>query len=300
MLQDKAESAFSILMAGFVMVLVLTNIIGVKLFLAFPEVLPNGLFGELITLTTGILTYPITSLFTDVVCEVYGRKRANLMVYTGFAMSLLSLILVQIALVVPGSPVSPAGNPNFETVVAMQTAFDSVFTLPCVLIFASMSAYLVAQLMDVRLFHFWKRVTHGRHLWLRNNGLTMVSQLVDTVIVNSIFSDLVSVCRGISSVRLLLPGIYLRSGWPLWTRRSYIWAWHCCGAISVPMPSKKRRKKYFKILACGAFRLERLEETFAETFLIFVKGSAFKSGRIRQAHWGWHRSRLIGRVALDH
>ena len=114
------------------------------------------------------------------------------------------------------------------------------------------------------------------------------------------FSDLVSVCRGISSVRLLLPGIYLRSGWPLWTRRSYIWAWHCCGAISVPMLSKKRRKKYFKILACGAFRLERLEETFAETFLIFVKGSAFKSGRIRQAHWGWHRSRLIGRVALDH
>ena len=66
------------------------------------------------------------------------------MVYTGFAMSLLSLILVQIALVVPGSPVSPAGNPNLETVVAMQTAFDSVFTLPCVLIFASMSAYLVA------------------------------------------------------------------------------------------------------------------------------------------------------------
>jgi uncharacterized integral membrane protein (TIGR00697 family) len=189
-LQNRAESAFSILMVGFVMVLVLTNIIGVKLFLAFPELLPNGLFGEPITLTTGILTYPITFLFTDIVSEVYGRKRANLMVYTGFAMSLLSLILVQIALVVPGSPVWPRGNPNFETVAAMQAAFDSVFTLPGVLIFASMSAYLVAQLMDVRLFHFWKRVTHGQHLWLRNNGSTMVSQLVDTVIVNSIFLGL--------------------------------------------------------------------------------------------------------------
>ena len=187
MLQDKAESAFSVLMAGVVMVLVLTNIIGVKLFLAFPELLPNGLFGEPVTLTTGILTYPITFLFTDIVCEVFGRKRANLMVYTGFAMSLFSLILVQVALVVPGSTVWPAGNPNYETVEAMQTAFDSVFTLPGILIFASMSAYLVAQLMDVRLFHFWKRVTHGRHLWLRNNGSTMVSQLVDTVIVNSIF-----------------------------------------------------------------------------------------------------------------
>jgi uncharacterized integral membrane protein (TIGR00697 family) len=187
MLQDKAESAFSVLMAGFVMVLVLTNIIGVKLFLAFPELLPNGLFGEPVTLTTGILTYPITFLFTDIVCEVFGRKRANLMVYTGFAMSLFSLILVQVALVVPGSTVWPAGNPNYETVEAMQTAFDSVFTLPGILIFASMSAYIVAQLMDVRLFHFWKRVTNGRHLWLRNNGSTMVSQLADTVIVNSIF-----------------------------------------------------------------------------------------------------------------
>ena len=103
-------------------------------------------------MTTGILTYPIIFLFTDVVCEVFGRKRANLMVYTGFAMSLLSLILVQIALVVRGSPVWPARNANFETIVAMQTAFDSVFTLPGVLVFASMRAYLVAQLLDVGLF----------------------------------------------------------------------------------------------------------------------------------------------------
>lgn len=186
-MQNRAETAFSILMTGFVVVLVLTNIIGVKLFLAFPNLLPNGLFGEPITLTTGILTYPITFLMTDVVCEVYGRKRANLMVFTGFVMSLLSLVLIQVALVVPGSPVWPTGNPHFGTVEAMQQAYDSVFTLPGILLFASMSAYLVAQLMDVRLFHFWKRVTHGRHLWLRNNGSTMISQFVDTIIVNSIF-----------------------------------------------------------------------------------------------------------------
>tara|TARA_E500000331_G_scaffold293263_1_gene290476 strand:- start:350 stop:676 length:327 start_codon:yes stop_codon:yes gene_type:complete len=53
-----------------------------------------------------------------------------------------------------------------------------------------MSAYLVTQLKDVRLFHFWKRVTQGRLLWLRNNGSRMVSQLVDTVIANSIFLGL--------------------------------------------------------------------------------------------------------------
>ena len=53
MIQDRAETAFSVLMAGFVVVLVLSNIIGVKLFLAFPEILPQGFFGEPITLTTG-------------------------------------------------------------------------------------------------------------------------------------------------------------------------------------------------------------------------------------------------------
>jgi hypothetical protein len=61
-----------------------------------------------------------------------------------------------------------------------------VFALNGLLLFGSMLAYLVAQLIDVRLYHFWKRLTKGRHLWLRNNGSTWISQLVDTAIVNSI------------------------------------------------------------------------------------------------------------------
>ena len=174
-------------MAAFVVILVLTNIIGVKLFLAFPETLPDGFFGEPITLTTGLITYPLTFLITDVVCEVYGKKRADLMVFTGFAMSLVSLVLIQIALGLPGSPAWPAGSPVFGTVAEMQSAYESVFTLPGVLIAGSMTAYMVAQLLDVRLFHFWKRVTNGRYLWLRNNASTMISQLADTVIVNTIF-----------------------------------------------------------------------------------------------------------------
>ncbi|MEE8515737.1 MAG: queuosine precursor transporter, partial [Alphaproteobacteria bacterium] len=178
---EHASRVFSVLMAGFVVVLVLTNIIGVKLFLAFPETLPRGLFGEAITLTTGLITYPVTFLLTDIVCEVWGRAKANLMVITGFFMSLASLVLIQISLALPGAPAWPASNPYFATVADMQRAFESVFTLPGILIFASMTAYLVAQLMDVRLFHFWKRVTAGRHLWLRNNASTMTSQLFDTV-----------------------------------------------------------------------------------------------------------------------
>ncbi len=183
----RAERAYAVLMAAFVVMLVLTNIIGVKLFLAFPEALPGGFFGEPITLTTGLITYPVTFLLTDIVCEVYGRRRANLMVIAGFFMSLVSLAMIQIALALPGSPVWATTNPDFPTVAAMESAFASVFTLPGVLIFASMTAYLVAQLLDVRLFHFWKAVTGGRHMWLRNNASTMTSQLVDTIIVNGIF-----------------------------------------------------------------------------------------------------------------
>ena len=149
--------------------------------------MPKGIFGEAITLTTGLITYPITFLLTDIVCEVFGRKRANLMVITGFVMSVLSLVLIHIALVLPGSPAWPSGNPDYKTITEMQRAFESVFTLPGILIFGSMTAYLFAQLLDVRLFHYWKRVTNGRHLWLRNNASTIVSQLVDTIIVNSIF-----------------------------------------------------------------------------------------------------------------
>jgi uncharacterized integral membrane protein (TIGR00697 family) len=61
--------------------------------------------------------------------------------------------------------------------------FFQVRELAFAAVTASMIAYLIAQMVDVQLFHFWKRLTGGKHLWLRNNGSTLVSQLVDTVAV---------------------------------------------------------------------------------------------------------------------
>ena len=180
----KAEKIYSVLCAFFVVVLVLTNIVGVKLF-----VLPfwTDDTGKAITLTTGIVTYPLTFLVTDTVSEIYGRKRADFMVWLGFALSLVMLGVVAISVGLPGSEVWVNKDLGFETVPEMQRAFESVFTLPGTLVLGSMSAYLCAQLLDNRLFHFWKRVTQGKHLWLRNNGSTVLSQLVDTIVVNSIF-----------------------------------------------------------------------------------------------------------------
>lgn len=173
------ERVYLVLAAAFAVVLVLTNIIGIKLF-------PSP-FNDNWALTTGIVTYPLTFLITDIVSEVYGKRRADFMVVVGFLMSLVMLAIVQLAMRLPPHPYwVPATDAFYADEAGYQHAFASVFSLNGVLLFGSMAAYLCAQLTDNWLFHFWKRVTTGKHLWLRNNGSTIVSQLVDTIVVNSI------------------------------------------------------------------------------------------------------------------
>lgn len=179
----RSEKAYAVLVAAFSVVLVLTNVVGVKLF-TFSYF---GLLDEPITLTSGIVTYPLTFLFTDLVSELYGRKRADFMVILGFFLSLLMLGIVALVISLPGSEVWVNRDLGFTNVEGMQTAFETVFTFPMVLVAASMTAYLTAQLLDNRLFHFWRKMTKGKYLWLRNNGSTVISQFIDTVIVNSIF-----------------------------------------------------------------------------------------------------------------
>ena len=179
----REETVYVILVSAFSVVLVLTNVVGVKLF-TFDYF---GLLDNPITLTSGIVTYPLTFLFTDVVSELYGKKRADFMVVLGFFLSLLMLGIVALVTGLPGSEVWVNRDLGFTTVTGMQRAFETVFTLPGVLVAASMTAYLTAQLLDNRLFHFWRRLTKGKYLWLRNNGSTIISQFIDTIIVNSIF-----------------------------------------------------------------------------------------------------------------
>jgi uncharacterized integral membrane protein (TIGR00697 family) len=110
---------------------------------------------------------------TDILSEFYGKKKTDYVVYTGFVVLLFVLLVIYLAEIFPAIPGSPMGD----------VAFGEVFSNSTRIIFASMVAYLVAQLIDVRLFHFWKWVTKGKHLWVRNNGSTMISQLIDTVLV---------------------------------------------------------------------------------------------------------------------
>ena len=124
-------------------------------------------------ISVGILPYPLTFLVTDLLSEFYGKRRTDYVVYSGFAALLLVLLVIWLGGLLPALPFSQVQDP----------AYDQVFGNSIRVIIASMAAYIVAQLVDVRLFHFWKRVTLGKHLWVRNNFSTMLSQGVDSILV---------------------------------------------------------------------------------------------------------------------
>ena len=123
--------------------------------------------------SAGILPYPLTFLVTDLISELYGQRKANLVVFSGFIASLFVLLFLWLGGQFNSIPDS----------LVSDEIYNSVFQNAWRLIAGSMIAYLFAQFVDVRIFHFWKKLTDGKHLWLRNNGSTIASQLVDTTLV---------------------------------------------------------------------------------------------------------------------
>lgn len=166
-MKDNAQKLYLILAGLFIASLVTCNLIFQKFFSWSPFNLYT------FEISAGIIPYPITFLITDIISEVYGRKKANQVVMAGLFASVFVLGIVLIADAAPATDWSPVNNDTFT----------SVFGLTGVAVGASMLAYLLAQLIDIRIFHFWKKLTKGKHLWLRNNASTFVSQLTDTATV---------------------------------------------------------------------------------------------------------------------
>ncbi|HIO56167.1 MAG TPA: VUT family protein, partial [Candidatus Marinimicrobia bacterium] len=157
------ERLFLFLSGVFLTALILGNVIGTTKFV--------NVFG--LTVPAGVLAYPFTFLATDLICELYGKKRAQTLVWTGFAMNFFMLGLMTLGHFFPD-----AGGVSGAT-----STFESVYQFMVGNVIASMIAYLVAQTVDVHMFHFWKKLTKGKHLWLRNNLSTTASQLVDTTAI---------------------------------------------------------------------------------------------------------------------
>lgn len=184
----KRDILFLSLTGVFLTSLVLGNVIGTTKFITlFSLELPGWVQGSIpelvrdgniyvMSIPVGLIAYPFTFLVTDLISELFGRKKAQSVVWLGFFLNLYMLLLMTAANALP----------NTYGVSGGLELFDGVYEFLVANTLSSMVAYLVAQSVDVRLFHFWKRVTKGHYLWIRNNGSTMVSQLVDSTAILTI------------------------------------------------------------------------------------------------------------------
>lgn len=164
--KQKADNLYLLLAVLFVSALIVCNLIANKF-------ITVNLGFKVFVISAGVLPYPVTFLITDILSEIYGRKKTNKVVYLGFIASFFVLGILWLGNQFNAIPDSPVGNQTYA----------QVFSNSWRIVLSSMIAYLAAQLVDVKIFHFWKKLTNGKHLWLRNNGSTILSQLLDTTLV---------------------------------------------------------------------------------------------------------------------
>jgi len=180
---QRRERVFLILAGLFLGTLAMLNILGISRFIKL-FTLNFESTGEIVfAVAIGVLPYPLTFLATDLISELYGRTRANFVVFVGLILNIWVIFILWLGGVMPGfETLTPAGDIARDAAGRLPVFFE-VRALTFGAVTASMIAYLAAQFIDVYMFHFWKSLTKGKHLWLRNNGSTLVSQLVDTIAV---------------------------------------------------------------------------------------------------------------------
>ena len=184
-LRERRERVFIVLAAVFLGAMTLLNVVGITRFIQLGP----------LALAVGVLPYPLTFLCTDLISELYGRARANFLVTVGLGINFLILAVLTLGDIAPSVPAEtmppwqviqlaePIALPNGQIVEGEVGLFQLIYATTSGAVFASMLAYIAAQYCDVQLYHFWKRLTRGKHLWLRNNFSTLLSQLVDSIMV---------------------------------------------------------------------------------------------------------------------
>ncbi len=213
-MDHKRDALFLTLSGIFLTSLVLGNVIGTTKFVTIftidmpgwlqavtPELVRNGSIYSM-SVPAGLIAYPFTFLATDLISELFGRKKAQLIVWVGFSMNFFMLFLMSVNHWLPNSAGVSGGLDLFEGVYEFMVGN----------VIASMIAYLIAQSVDVRLFHFWKKKTKGKHLWLRNNGSTMFSQLIDSTAIITILyvaGNLGDSINSVPAVIILILNSYL-------------------------------------------------------------------------------------------
>jgi len=202
-LKNRKDIVFLVLAGFFITNAIVAELIGGKLVQFF------GLF----TQSIGIILWPVIFLLTDLINEYYGKDGVRKLTYITVGLISFTFILLTIALNIPATSFSPVSDNNFRVVFGQSQW----------IIVGSIIAFLCSQLIDVYVFWAFKKVTGNKHIWLRATGSTLVSQLVDTFVVQYIafvlpgkwlFSDfLVNASWGYAFKLLvalaLIPMIYL-------------------------------------------------------------------------------------------
>ena len=184
----RQERVFLVVSGFFFCAMTMLNILGIT---RFVELGP-------LALAVGVLPYPLTFLCTDLISELYGRNRANFLVTVGLMLNGFILLVMYLGQLLPSVPeaqqppwqtislAAAVGLPDGNKVEGSVELFSLLYHATTSSIVASVVAYTTAQYCDVQLFHFWKRLTKGKHLWLRNNMSTLISQAVDSMMVISV------------------------------------------------------------------------------------------------------------------
>lgn len=187
-LHERRERVFLLLAGIFICSMTLLNVTGLTRFIQLGPM----------ALTVGVLPYPLTFLCTDLICELYGKRRATFLVTVGLLLNGFIILFLWLGNTLPAVPADTMPPwqvlhlaediilPSGERLSGDVELFNIIYSCTAGAVFASMMAYMAAQYCDMQLFHFWKKLTRGKHLWLRNNASTLLSQLVDSFVVITI------------------------------------------------------------------------------------------------------------------
>ena len=165
-LKSRKDIVFLVLAGFFITNAIIAELIGGKLIQFF------GLF----TQSIGIILWPIIFILTDLINEHYGKDGVKKLTYITIGLISFAFIILSIAIKIPATPFSPVNDIVFKTVFGQSQW----------IIFGSIVAFLVSELVDVYVFIFLKKITGNKFIWLRATGSTLISQLVDTFIVQYI------------------------------------------------------------------------------------------------------------------
>jgi uncharacterized PurR-regulated membrane protein YhhQ (DUF165 family) len=188
--QKRRELVFLLLSGIFLGSLAMLNILGVSRFIDLSEYIGISDSSDFrFVIAVGVLPYPITFLCTDLISELYGRRRANAVVWVGLILNIWILFILWLGgwLQAPAELTANGDLPitvmDGKADVPYGYVFYEIRKMTFGATVASMIAYLTAQFVDVHVFHYIKRKTKGKMLWLRNNLSTMTSQLIDSFAV---------------------------------------------------------------------------------------------------------------------